>query len=500
MGERRFSTKNRFVSFLLAIAMVLTLLPIGAVQAKAEGSRQIIMHFKNSTNWEAVYTKIAEGKSWTAVDGYGYANSWPGAEVEEDSENEGWYSFTISTNSDEEFHCIFNNKGNGKQTDNIGFTENGSKVEKWVTGEKGETVISEKKPEGWTESTSSAPVKPVIKVQSPVVNEDRTVTFNLDATGEYKDAEDVRLMGTVAGTNWDNGLSMEKEGDKFTVTVQKQNPGIYGYKYKIGTSWITDPANDAMTDGNSRLVVPGLESKNMEALAGKDLELPKTLKLYGDDGTSSDETVSYTLKDPSLSDKVTLKDETINVKKGSGIKTVELTATAGNETSDVIVNVVEKQYKVTIYMYSPDFEMKAGVSDVYIYNKKGAEKEFVPLNNTIEDTENNVTWLQGTTYVSFNSLGIIGKPVAGSTSWNGQDGNRYYVIDEKESEVTLWYVFGKTPVTEKPTITKEDPRYFYLEYENDTLTTNPEFYSWTTGFAAELKKFESAGAGKLRFR
>lgn len=458
------------------------------------------MHFKNSTNWEAVYTKIAEGKSWTAVDGYGYANSWPGAEVEEDSENEGWYSFTISTNSDEEFHCIFNNKGNGKQTDNIGFTENGSKVEKWVTGEKGETVISEKKPEGWTESTSSAPVKPVIKVQSPVVNEDRTVTFNLDATGEYKDAEDVRLMGTVAGTNWDNGLSMEKEGDKFTVTVQKQNPGIYGYKYKIGTSWITDPANDAMTDGNSRLVVPGLESKNMEALAGKDLELPKTLKLYGDDGTSSDETVSYTLKDPSLSDKVTLKDETINVKKGSGIKTVELTATAGNETSDVIVNVVEKQYKVTIYMYSPDFEMKAGVSDVYIYNKKGAEKEFVPLNNTIEDTENNVTWLQGTTYVSFNSLGIIGKPVAGSTSWNGQDGNRYYVIDEKESEVTLWYVFGKTPVTEKPTITKEDPRYFYLEYENDTLTTNPEFYSWTTGFAAELKKFESAGAGKWKIK
>ena len=447
MGERRFSTKNRFVSFLLAIAMVLTLLPIGAVQAKAEGSRQIIMHFRNSTNWEAVYTKIAEGKSWTAVDGYGYANSWPGAEVEEDSENEGWYSFTISTNSDEEFHCIFNNKGNGKQTDNIGFTENGSKVEKWVTGEQEETVIEDQAPEGWKESTSSAPVKPVIKVQSPVVHEDRTVTFNLDATGEYKDAEDVRLMGTVAGTNWDNGLSMEKEGDKFTVTVQKQNPGIYGYKYKIGTSWITDPANDAMTDGNSRLVVPGLESKNMEALAGKDLELPKTLKLYGDDGTSSDETVSYTLKDPSLSDKVTLKDETINVKKGSGIKTVELTATAGSETSDVIVNVVEKQYKVTIYMYSPDFEMKAGVSDVYIYDKNGSGKEFVPLNKTEEDPENNVTWLQGTVLVSFNSLGIIGRPTAGS--WDGQDSNQYYVIDEEKSEITLWYVFGKKPVTKK---------------------------------------------------
>lgn len=499
MGERRFSTKNRFVSFLLAIAMVLTLLPIGAVQAKAEGSRQIIMHFKNSTNWEAVYTKIAEGDSWTAVDGYGYANSWPGAEVEKDSANEGWYSFTISTNSEKEFHCIFNNKGNGKQTGNIGFTANGSKVEKWVTGEQEETVIEDQAPEGWKESTSSAPVKPVIKVQSPVVHEDRTVTFNLDATGEYKDAEDVRLMGTVAGTNWDNGLSMKKEGDKFTVTVQKQNPGIYGYKYKIGTSWITDPANDAMTDGNSRLVVPGLESKNMEALAGKDLELPKTLKLYGDDGTSSDETVSYTLKDPSLSDKVTLKDETINVKKGSGIKTVDLIATAGNEKSDVTVNVVQKQYKVTINMYSPDFEMKSGVSDVYIYNKNGAEKEFVPLNNTIEDTENNVTWLQGTTYVSFNSLGIIGRPTAGS--WDGQDSNQYYVIDEKKSEITLWYVFGKKPVIEKPVITKADPRYLCLEYENDTLTTTPEFYSWTTGIEEKVRKpFESDGNGKWKIK
>ena len=457
------------------------------------------MHFKNSTNWEAVYTKIAEGDSWTAVDGYGYANSWPGAEVEKDSANEGWYSFTISTNSEKEFHCIFNNKGNGKQTGNIGFTANGSKVEKWVTGEQEETVIEDQAPEGWKESTSSAPVKPVIKVQSPVVHEDRTVTFNLDATGEYKDAEDVRLMGTVAGTNWDNGLSMKKEGDKFTVTVQKQNPGIYGYKYKIGTSWITDPANDAMTDGNSRLVVPGLESKNMEALAGKDLELPKTLKLYGDDGTSSDETVSYTLKDPSLSDKVTLKDETINVKKGSGIKTVDLIATAGNEKSDVTVNVVQKQYKVTINMYSPDFEMKSGVSDVYIYNKNGAEKEFVPLNNTIEDTENNVTWLQGTTYVSFNSLGIIGRPTAGS--WDGQDSNQYYVIDEKKSEITLWYVFGKKPVIEKPVITKADPRYLCLEYENDTLTTTPEFYSWTTGIEEKVRKpFESDGNGKWKIK
>ena len=76
-----------------------------------------------------------------------------------------------------------------------------------------------------------------------------------------------------------------------------------------------------------------------------------------------------------------------------------------------------------------------------------------------------MTWLQGTTYVSFNSLGIIGRPTAGS--WDGQDSNQYYVINEEKSEITLWYVFGKKPVIEKPVITKADPRYLCLEYEND---------------------------------
>ena len=136
---------------------------------------------------------------------------------------------------------------------------------------------------------------------------------------------------------------------------------------------------------------------------------------------------------------------------------------------------------------------------MYIYNKNGAEKEFVPLNNTIEDTENNVTWLQGTTYVSFNSLGIIGRPTAGS--WDGQDSNQYYVIDEKKSEITLWYKLKKKPVIEKPVITKADPRYLCLEYENDTLTTTPEFYSWTTGIEEKVRKpFESDGNGKWKIK
>lgn len=72
MGERRFSTKNRFVSFLLAIAMVLTLLPIGAVQAKAEDATV------------KLYFELPDG---TTVTDWG-VNVWSAAKVSKgDTEN-----------------------------------------------------------------------------------------------------------------------------------------------------------------------------------------------------------------------------------------------------------------------------------------------------------------------------------------------------------------------------------------------------------------------------
>lgn len=189
----------------------------------------------------------------------------------------------------------------------------------------------------------------------------------------------------------------------------------------------------------------------------------------------------------------------LSVAKDTSLTEVTVIVSHGNFEQEMTIPVVEKQYQVTINMYSQDLEMKPGVSDIYIFENGGSNNTTVTLNKTVEDTENNVTWVQGTVTVPYNSLGIIARDQAGS--WDGgKDGDRLYTIDENTSEVTLWYVYGKTPVTEKPTITKEDPRYFYLEYENDTLTTTPEFYSWTTGFAAELKKFESAEAGKWKIK
>ena len=506
MGERRFSTKNRFVSFLLAIAMVLTLLPIGAVQAKAEEAAV------------KLYFELPDG---TTVTDWG-VNVWTDAKV---------------SNGD---------------------TEHAFRPSTWgTTGDKYPTLLADQTNKGWGYVEISGTIDGLQFVNkegkeykcwnAQIANEGHKEAYfdpsvekwytSAEKTTEIKAAE-IKNTFTLAGdsgltgnSNWDandtrNVLEQDKsDEDKFSITFHDVAKGTYSYKI------LQDPENFSWDkpwgyDGNRSVTIEApsdvtftidltdtsegknvkVEQKKLQKIVvengniskGQTKELSTSAEYY--DGTSADVktvTVSYQLKSPM--EGVTLDGNKLTVAKNVNSTEVIVIASYGDFTQELTIPVVEKQYRVTINMYSQDLEMKPGVSDIYIFENGGSNNTTVTLNKTVEDTENNVTWVQGTVTVPYNSLGIIARDQAGT--WDGgQDGNRFYTIDENTSEVTLWYVYGKTPVTEKPTITKEDPRYFYLEYENDTLTTTPEFYSWTTGFAAELKKFESAEAGKWKIK
>lgn len=503
MGERRFSTKNRFVSFLLAIAMVLTLLPIGAVQAKAEEAT-VKLYFElpqgtKVTDWCVNAwspAKVSKGDTEHAFrpDTWGAGVKYP--TLLDDQTNKGWGYVEISgtigglqfvNKVGKEYNCW------NAQIANEGHQEAyfASSVEKWYTS-----------------------AEKTIEIKAAEIKN----TFTL--------AGDSGLTGN---SNWDpkdtsNVLKQDdSDKNKFSITFQNVAKGTYSYKI------LQDPENFSWSkpwgsDGNRSVTIEAPsdvtftiditdESKDVEVSQkklkklvvdngniskGKTKELKTSAKYY--DGTSADAkdvNVSYRLKEEIAG--VTLTDNMLSVANDTSLTEVTVIVSYGDFEQELTIPVVEKQYQVTINMYSQDLEMKPGVSDVYIFEKGGSSNTIVSLNETVKDTENNVTWVQGTVTVPYNSLGIIARDKAGSWK-DGQDGNQFYTIDENASEVTLWYVYGKTPVTEKPTITKEDPRYFYLEYENDTLTTTPEFYSWTTGFAAELKKFESAGAGKWKIK
>lgn len=506
MGERRFLTKNRFVSFLLAIAMVLTLLPIGAVQAKAEEAT-VKLYFElpdgtTVTDWGVnVWSnaKVAEGNFAQTIDPW-ESNKLP--TLLSDSANDKWGYVTIS-GTIEGLQFVKADKTEYKcwnaQIAKEGYKEAyfAPSVGKWYTSAEKITVIK------------AAEIK-------------NTFTLAGDS-------------GLTGNSNWDakdtrNVLEQDKSDEnKFSITFHNVAKGTYSYKIlqdPENCSWDKPWGYGSGSGGNRSVTIEApsdvtftidltdtSDAKNVEVSQkklkelvvdngniskGKTKELKTSAKYY--DGTSADANdvnVSYRLKEEIAG--VTLTDNRLSVAKDTSLTEVTVIVSCGDFEQEMSIPVVEKQYQVTINMYSQDLEMKPGVSDIYIFENGGSNNTTVTLNKTVEDTENNVTWVQGTVTVPYNSLGIIARDRAGS--WDGgQDGNRLYTIDENTSEVTLWYVYGKTPVTEKPTITKEDPRYFYLEYENDTLTTTPEFYSWTTGFAAELKKFESAGAGKWKIK
>ena len=510
MGERRFSTKNRFVSFLLAIAMVLTLLPIGAVQAKAEEAAV------------KLYFELPDG---TTVADWG-VNVWTDAKV---SNGDTEHAFCPST---------------------------------WGTGEKYPTLLADETNKGWGYVVISGTIdglqfvnkagKPEYKCwNAQIANEGHEEAYfdpsvekwytSAEKTIEIKAAE-IKNTFTLAGdsgltgnSNWDakdtrNVLLQDVSNkNKFSITFHNVAAGTYSYKIlqdPENFSWDKPWGYGSGSGGNRSVTIEApsdvtftidltdtTDAKNVEVSQkklkklvvdngniskGKTKELKTSARYY--DGTSADANdvnVSYRLKKEIAG--VTLTDNRLSVAKDTSLTEVTVIVSCGDFEQEMSIPVVEKQYQVTINMYSQDLEMKPGVSDIYIFENGGSNNTTVTLNKTVEDTENNVTWVQGTVTVPYNSLGIIARDQAGS--WDGgKDGDRLYTIDENTSEVTLWYVYGKTPVTEKPTITKEDPRYFYLEYENDTLTTTPEFYSWTTGFAAELKKFESAEAGKWKIK
>lgn len=501
-GEGFKKGRNRVISFVMAIAMVLTLVTVAPVTAQAAGAAEvtITMHFKNDNGWGQVYATIAEGKSWNAISGYGYAKEWPGAEVKKDASNDGWYSFTITASAGEEFHCIFNNNNNGFQTENINITSVTTNIEKWVTitnaseATKNVIKISDTKPDGWTNSVSEAPVKPVSNVQSPVVNADKTITFNLDATGKYKDATDVKLMGTV--TDWTNGLLMENKGNVFTVTTDKKNPGVYAYKFKYGkNSWICDPANESTIDGNSKVVVPGLSVATVEAIAGKAKQLPETLQLYTADGTVTDEKVTYSLKNNSQTENVTLKNGTITVKKGSGIKTVALLATAGSETSEVTVNVVESIYTYNVYYYDfNDEHMGVDKADIWNYEDGGDTLPVGTFNEVVTLSDEN-KWLKGTIKTSVKNISLI---VRSAGEWKWQAETHVYNNENEAESTDIYIVYGdKNTYTQLPEIKEQRERCVMVEYdrpENDYDGWN--IYSWNTGFGSETELYTTKINGK----
>lgn len=120
--HRKHGIFRQVFSLILVLAMIMTMIPSIGGMATAyadDGKVSITLHFKNYGNWNEVATKATETENWTSISGYEQYNAWPGVVLSEDTEHKGYYTLTVTKETDTQFNCIFNNNGNNSQTSNI---------------------------------------------------------------------------------------------------------------------------------------------------------------------------------------------------------------------------------------------------------------------------------------------------------------------------------------------------------------------------------------------
>ena len=488
--HRKHGIFRQIFSLILVLAMIMTMIPSIGGMATAyadDGKVSITLHFKNYGNWNEVATKATETENWTSISGYEQYNAWPGVVLSEDTEHKGYYTLTVTKETDTQFNCIFNNNGNNSQTSNIiiSASELAGKTsyEGWVIDSSGEILKSA--PNSWTTPGASD-----LSYVSPEVN-GRKVTFRVPGS-KFPGAEKVTVPGDM--NNW-----KEKEADGSYVLTKNDAgmwtgtftmaPGVYGYKFVANESWnssMTDPANSATTDGNSKLVVPGLEDKVIDAVKKNEAtKLPATLKCYAKDGTVTDAPVDYSLK--AENENVSLSGNTITVKGAYAEKTLALDAkTADGKQSTVTLNLVDKTYTYTIYYYDfNEAHMSTSAADLWLWETSGAgAKEGTPFTSTEKLSDGN-TWLKTVVTLSYTNVSIIPRAAGG---WSWQSNTIEYVNTDGKGNVTLYITSnGKEAYTSIPELVAPRERYVMVEYDRPAGDYDGwNIFTWNSGFGDKV--------------
>ena len=488
--HRKHGIFRQVFSLILVLAMIMTMIPSIGGMATAyadDGKVSITLHFKNYGNWNEVATKATETENWTSISGYEQYNAWPGVVLSEDTEHKGYYTLTVTKETDTQFNCIFNNNGNNSQTSNIiiSASELAGKTsyEGWVIDSSGEILKSA--PNSWTTPGASD-----LSYVSPEVN-GRKVTFRVPGS-KFPGAEKVTVPGDM--NNW-----KEKEADGSYVLTKNDAgmwtgtftmaPGVYGYKFVANESWnssMTDPANSATTDGNSKLVVPGLEDKVIDAVKKNEAtKLPATLKCYAKDGTVTDAPVDYSLK--AENENVSLSGNTITVKGAYAEKTLALDAkTADGKQSTVTLNLVDKTYTYTIYYYDfNEAHMSTSAADLWLWETSGAgAKEGTPFTSTEKLSDGN-TWLKTVVTLSYTNVSIIPRAAGG---WSWQSNTIEYVNTDGKGNVTLYITSnGKEAYTSIPELVAPRERYVMVEYDRPAGDYDGwNIFTWNSGFGDKV--------------
>ena len=507
--QKRQSIASRIRCFLLALAMVVTMVPAfgggsRTVQA-AQEEKNLTIHFMMPSNWGWKTPAVQFWDGTYAVSGNtvsGNANT----ENVDGTEIPGWggaKGFFMSkgnvVGNTTEYTLSVKGTFAGFQFFDFGNTDNTVKAY--------DSKLSQ-----YTAATPTD-VYYILK--------DGTGAYYLDAEGKEavpdlpKTETTFLLVGNIPGMAWDPSAkpnfvkSIENE-NVYSITLNAVPAGKY--QYKILEDAATEGWNKywAQNDGNlslnlkapadvtlsldktdktkeTKVNIAYIKDLVVEVPAqiqkGVTMELPATGTYYGDDGNvQNGVSVTYTAK----TEGITLTGNKILVPKSYEGKEVTVVAAYNGIEKEIIIPVVEVVYHYTIYYYDFDAtHMSENASDLWIWQKSGAGATAGTLFTAKEKLSDENEWLRADVTLPYTDVQIIPRS---KDEWTWKGDTVLYNNSAKAENVTLYIVSNSNQAyTTLPELVEPKSRSIMVEYDrpaNDYEGWN--IFTWNSGFGDKV--------------
>ena len=509
--QKRQSIASRIRCFLLALAMVVTMVPAFGGGSRtvhaAPGEKNLTIHFMMPSNW---------GWKTPAIQFWG-----------------GTYEVTGNTNgSDGTEIPNWNAKG-------FFMTQVGDTTE-YTLSVKGTFIGFQFLDFDNTGNNKNPGYDPKL---SQYTEDKPTDVYYIQKDGKwdyYRDAEGKEavpdlmktettflLVGTLPGMAWDqsakpNFVKSNENENVYSITLKAVPAGKY--LYKILEDAATEGWNKpwAHNDGNlsldlkapadvtlsldktdetkkTEVVIKYIEDLVVEVPAqiqkGVTMELPTTGTYYGNDGNvHNGVSVTYTAK----TEGITLTGNKISVPvsyEGTGVTVV---AAYNGIKKEIIIPVVEVVYYYTIYYYDFDAtHMSANASDLWIWQKSGAGATAGTLFTEKEKLSDGNEWLRADVTLPYTDVQIIPRS-KGEWTWKGDE--VLYNNSATAEKVTLYIVSNSNQAyTTLPELVKPKSRSIMIEYDRPAKDYEGwNIFTWNSGFGDKVTvNFEEDINGKM---
>ena len=507
--QKRQSIASRIRCFLLALAMVVTMVPAfgggsRTVQA-AQEEKNLTIHFMMPSNWGWKTPAVQFWDGTYAVSGNtvsGNANT----ENVDGTEIPGWggaKGFFMSkgnvVGNTTEYTLSVKGTFAGFQFFDFGNTDNTVKAY--------DSKLSQ-----YTAATPTD-VYYILK--------DGTGAYYLDAEGKEavpdlpKTETTFLLVGNIPGMAWDPSAkpnfvkSIENE-NVYSITLNAVPAGKYQYKILEDAAtkgwdkpWaqnndnlslnLNAPADVTLsldkTDKTKETKVNIAYIKDLvvevpaQIQKGVTMELPATGTYYGDDGNvQNGVSVTYTAK----TEGITLTGNKILVPKSYEGKEVTVVAAYNGIEKEIIIPVVEVVYHYTIYYYDFDAtHMSENASDLWIWQKSGAGATAGTLFTAKEKLSDENEWLRADVTLPYTDVQIIPRS---KDEWTWKGDTVLYNNSAKAENVTLYIVSNSNQAyTTLPELVEPKSRSIMVEYDrpaNDYEGWN--IFTWNSGFGDKV--------------